>query len=199
MARLREARTHGVEERDRYTVIQRVNPGVDQRGRRLLKRGPEDVVSVDITMPQDPANGAVDAQGRPRDPGLHSLEGEAGSDGDNGGRTNGCPAARGMLPADLQHLGAGTGGNDAETADQEPPQIRPERLGGKLEEERQHGAGGGERTGEQDTGKEGPPEGRADGSRRRRSEITNARPGRGECGGDSGPYDRMHDHAGVDD
>ena len=26
-----------------------------------------------------------------------------------------------------------------------------------------------------------------------------ARPGRGECGGDSGPYDRMHDHAGVDE
>ena len=176
------------------------------------------MVSVDITMAQNPANGAVDAQGRPGDPGLRSLDREAGSDGDNGGRTdavrgrendgesdrrqrdrNGCPAARDMAPADLQNLDAGTGGNDAETADQEPPQIRPERLGGKPEEERQHGAGGGERTGEQDTGKEGPPEGRADGSRRRRSEVTNARPGRGECGGDSGPYDRMHDHAGVDD
>ena len=117
-------------------------------------------------MAQNPADCAVDAQGRPGDPGLRSLDREAGSDGDNRSRTdairgrepdgesdrrqrdrNCCAAARDMLSADLENLGSRTSGDDAETADHEPPQIRPERLGGKPEEDGQHGAAGNERTG----------------------------------------------------
>ena len=117
-------------------------------------------------MAQNPADCAVDAQDRPGDPGLGGLDREAGSDGDNRSRTdairgrepdgesdrrqrdrNCCAAARDMLSADLENLGSRTSGDDAETADHEPPQIRPERLGGKPEEESQHGTAGNERTG----------------------------------------------------
>ena len=38
-ARVREARTQGVEERDRYTVIRKRKPRLVQRGRRLRKKG----------------------------------------------------------------------------------------------------------------------------------------------------------------
>ena len=130
--------------------------------------------SVGRTTPEDAANGAVDTQFRPRDPRLNSLEREAGSEGDNGdsinavgGRKsdrenergqsdhNGRATTRKVLSANLEDLGAGTRGNDTETPHQEPPQIRPERVGGKAEEERKHGVPGGERTGDQDTDKEG--------------------------------------------
>ena len=169
-------------------------------------------------MAQDAANGAVYAENGPGDPGLRSLEHDAGSDRDNGGRTNtvgdrkterkserrnrdrdGCAAARHMLPADLQNLGSRTSGDDGETTDQEPPQIGAERLGGKPEEERHHGAGGRQRTGKQETGYERPPEGGADSLGKRRRGVPHAARATFSRGCNSGPYNGMHDHAGIDD
>ena len=174
--------------------------------------------SVGSTAPEDAANGAVDTQFRPRDPRLNSLEREAGSEGDNGDRINavgarksdrendrrqsdhnGRATTRKVLSANLQNLGAGTRSNDSETPQQEPPQIRPKRIGRKAEEERKHDVPGGQRTGDQDTDEEGPPERCARNPVGRRAHITNT--ARRACGysSDSRPYDRMHDDAGVDD
>ena len=174
--------------------------------------------SVRRTTAEDAANGAVDTQFRPRDPRLDSLERKAGSDGDNGdsinavgGRKsnrendrrqsdhNGRATTREMLSANLQNLGAGTRGNDTKAPQQEPPEIRPERVGRNAEEERKYGVRGGQRADDQDTDEEGPPESRARNPSGRRAHVTNTARRRCGCSSDSRAYDRMHDDAGVDD